>query len=102
MRVLRTRVSVSLPADLVQSIDREAESTKGSRSGTMEEWLRYAARRREQEAYAAEVQAYYRTRTPEEAADDEAIATASTRAYADLEIDEPRAPAKRSSRRRRR
>ncbi len=58
----------------------------------MQETLRYAARKREQDAYAAEVEKYYRTRTPKEAEDDDEFATASTNAFFELNIDEPRAP----------
>ena len=55
-----------------------------SRSAFMEQWLDSSARSASERLLAAEVEAYYSTRMPEEKAEDEAIARASTAAALSL------------------
>jgi predicted transcriptional regulator len=85
----RAKVSVSLSSELLGAIDATAKRSGMSRSAVMEECLRYGVARREQEALDREVEAYYRGRSAQECAEDQAVARASLRAARRLRIDEP-------------
>jgi len=84
---MKTKVSVSLPRDLLEEIDDEAEQTSRSRSQIFEVWLRLAARRRAAEKLERDTLAYYTRRTAEQEAEDEALSRASLRAAKKREID---------------
>lgn len=89
MKRPRTRVTVSLPADLVDLIDRTSRELKETRSALVEEWLRQGASSRAQCALEAEITDYYSRQSAIERADDVAIARAAGRAAARLTLDEP-------------
>jgi metal-responsive CopG/Arc/MetJ family transcriptional regulator len=84
---MKAKVSVSLPSDLLEQIDEEAERTSRSRSQILEVWLRLAARRRAAEKLERDTLAYYASRTAEQEAEDEALSQASLRAGKKREID---------------
>lgn len=84
---MKTKVSVSLPSDLLEQIDTEAAQTSRSRSQIFEVWLQLAARRRAAEKLERDTLAYYTSRTAEQADEDEALARASLRATKKREID---------------
>jgi metal-responsive CopG/Arc/MetJ family transcriptional regulator len=84
---MKTKVSVSLPHDLLEEIDQEAAQTSRSRSQIFEVWLRRAARRRAAEKLEQDTLAYYTSRTAEQEAEDEALSRASLRAAKKREID---------------
>jgi metal-responsive CopG/Arc/MetJ family transcriptional regulator len=84
---VKTKVSVSLPEDLVQEIDNEAERTSRSRSQIFEVWLRLAARRRAAAKLERDTLAYYASRTAEQEAEDEALSRASLRAAKKRRLD---------------
>jgi metal-responsive CopG/Arc/MetJ family transcriptional regulator len=84
---MKTKVSVSLPHDLLEQIDDEAAQTSRSRSQIFEVWLRLAARRRAAEKLERDTLAYYTSRTAEQEAEDEALSRASLRAARKREID---------------
>jgi metal-responsive CopG/Arc/MetJ family transcriptional regulator len=84
---MKVKVSVSLPSDLLEQIDDEAERTSRSRSQILEVWLRLAARRRAAEKLERDTLAYYASRTAEQEAEDEALSQASLRASKKREID---------------
>jgi metal-responsive CopG/Arc/MetJ family transcriptional regulator len=84
---MKTKVSVSLPRDLLQEIDDEAAETSRSRSQIFEVWLRLAARRRAAEELERDTLAYYTSRTAEQEAEDQALSRASQRAAKKREID---------------
>lgn len=84
---MKTKVSVSLPRDLLEEIDSEAEQTSRSRSQIFEVWLRLAARRRAAEKLERDTLAYYTSRTAEQETEDEALSRASLRAAKKREID---------------
>lgn len=84
---MKTKISVSLPRDLVEQIDDEAEQTSRSRSQIFEVWLRLAARRRAAEKLERDTLAYYTSRTAEQEAEDEALSRASLREAKKRKID---------------
>jgi metal-responsive CopG/Arc/MetJ family transcriptional regulator len=100
MRNPRVKISVSLPSDLVARIDDTARAEVRSRSRVLEGWLRATARERAARDLEAATIAYYESLTPEDRREDEAIASASSRAARRLRIDD--SPASGSRRRRRR
>lgn len=84
---MKTKVSVSLPRDLLEEIDSEAELTSRSRSQIFEIWLRLAARRRAAAKLEQDTLAYYASRTAEQETEDEAISRASLRVAKKRKID---------------
>lgn len=84
---MKTKISVSLPRDLLEQIDDEAEQTSRSRSQIFEVWLRLAARRRAAEKLERDTLAYYTSRTAEQEAEDEALSRASLREAKKRKID---------------
>jgi len=84
---MKTKVSISLPRDLLEEIDSEAELTSKSRSQIFEIWLRLAARRRAAATLELDTLAYYASRTAEQEAEDEAISRASLRMAKKRKID---------------
>ncbi|HET7504624.1 MAG TPA: ribbon-helix-helix protein, CopG family [Kofleriaceae bacterium] len=84
---MKTKVSVSLPRDLLEEIDEEAAQTSRSRSQVFEVWLRLAARRRAAAKLERDTLDYYARRTSTQEAEDDALARASLRAARKREID---------------
>lgn len=84
---MKTKVSVSLPLDLLEEIDAEAAQTSRSRSQIFEVWLRIAAHRRAAAQLERDTLAYYASRTAEQEAEDEALSQASLRAAKKRKID---------------
>jgi metal-responsive CopG/Arc/MetJ family transcriptional regulator len=77
----KERVTISIAADLLLEVDREAERHHTSRSAVIEARLQDAERRRKREELDRKVEEYYRALEPETAAEDDAwvraVATAS-------------------------
>jgi metal-responsive CopG/Arc/MetJ family transcriptional regulator len=95
----RVKVSVSLPAELVARVDREARGRPGSsRSAVVEQWLRQGARLKAEDDLRAAVIAYYRELMPEEKVEEEALARALSRAGRRLRVDDVRARSTRKQR----
>ena len=84
---MKTKVSVSLPRDLLEEIDSEARQTSRSRSQIFEVWLRIAARRRAAAKLERDTLAYYTNRTAEQETEDEALSRASLRAAQKRKLD---------------
>jgi metal-responsive CopG/Arc/MetJ family transcriptional regulator len=84
----RVKISVSLPRDLVARIDSAARSEARSRSRVLEGWLRASARETAARELEAATIAYYESLTPEDRYEDEAMASASSRAARHLSIDD--------------
>ena len=100
MKVLRKRVSVSLPADLLDLIDRQSRDLRRARSQIVEDWLRGAAERGVWRKLDEEIEAAYQYRTDPERVEDEAIARALGRAARQLQFDEEVASDRRGETRR--
>ena len=96
MKTTRTRVTVSLPADLVQLIDRCTRELKETRSGLVEDWLRRASRQYRQRVLDDEITEYYGSRSDAERDEDDAIARTAGLRAAELSFDE--APVRRKRR----
>jgi len=89
MQVPRVKISVSLPGDLVDRIDRAARSEARSRSRVLEGWLRATARERTAQELEQATVAYYEGLTPEDRREGEAMSAASSRAARRLRVDDP-------------
>jgi metal-responsive CopG/Arc/MetJ family transcriptional regulator len=98
MQTGRSKISVSLPRDLVARIDRAARAEARSRSRVLEAWLQATARENAARDLEQATVAYYATMTSEDRGEDEAIAAASSRASRRLRVDD--SPESRSPRRR--
>jgi metal-responsive CopG/Arc/MetJ family transcriptional regulator len=94
----KTKISISLDADVLDAVDRRAKRNKITRSAVMEQWLRSAARQVEMQRLEEETAAYYDSLTPAERAEDAAIAEASSRAAQHLIFDAPSPQRKRRRR----
>src|SRR5688572_6167405 len=55
----RRAISVSLPVDLIEKLDRRSERTGSSRSAVVEDLLRSGARHRSHSDLNLEIEAYY-------------------------------------------
>lgn len=84
---MKTKVSVSLPRDLLEEIDDEAAQTSRSRSQIFEVWLRLAARRRAAAKLERDTLAYYTNRSFEQETEDASLSRASLRAAKQRKID---------------
>ena len=107
----KTKLSISLSRSLLTDIDREAKQTGASRSGVIEAWLEQSALRVREAQLAADVIAYYETRTAAERREDERLAHAMSAAARRVKYepweDEPesgrqRAPSRVAARKRKR
>jgi hypothetical protein len=88
----KLKVSLTLSADVVALVDRDARHHKGTRSGIVEQWLRRAASRNvEQEIEHATV-AYYRSLRADERAEDAAMSRALSAAARRLSYDDTAMP----------
>jgi metal-responsive CopG/Arc/MetJ family transcriptional regulator len=92
----RVKISVSLPRDLVDRIDRAARAEARSRSRVLEGWLGASARERAARELEAATIAYYESLTPEDRREEDAIGLASSTAARRLRIDDlPRSGSRR-------
>jgi metal-responsive CopG/Arc/MetJ family transcriptional regulator len=99
MQAPRVKISVSLPSDLVERIDRAARAAARSRSRVLEGWLRATARERAAQELEEATIAYYESMTAEERQEAEAMSASSSRTARRVRIDEP--PRSRTRRRKR-
>lgn len=83
----KSKISISLAADVLAAIDREAKVRSQPRSAVIESWLRSAARRNAEAMLASEVIAYYDSLTAEERHEDERVARALSHAAKRIDYD---------------
>ena len=76
----KVKLSISLSADVLAAVDREARKRSEPRSAVIEGWLRTAARESAEASLASEVIAYYNTLTAEERREDAQVSAALTAA----------------------
>jgi metal-responsive CopG/Arc/MetJ family transcriptional regulator len=95
----KLKISISLDADLLDTVDRRAEREKTTRSAIMEQWLRSASRQAELQRLEEETAAYYDSLTPSEKAEDAEWVEFASRSARKLTIDEPNTRHKRRARR---
>ena len=87
MPATRTTISVSLPRDLVDRIDRVARSEARSRSRVIEDWLRTASRSGTQREPERATVAYYDSLTAPEVREERSLSAALSSAARKLRID---------------
>jgi hypothetical protein len=66
MTTVKLKVSLTLSADLVALVDRDAKRRKDTRSGVVEQWLRRAAAGNVERELEQATAAYYRSLRDEE------------------------------------
>jgi hypothetical protein len=76
MTAAKLKVSVTLSAELVALIDRDAQRRKDTRSGIVEQWLRRAANARVEQDVVDATAAYYRSLRGEDRGEDESLSRA--------------------------
>jgi metal-responsive CopG/Arc/MetJ family transcriptional regulator len=86
--VAKLKVSLTLSADVVELVDRDARRHKDTRSGVIEQWLRRAAQANVQKEIEDATAAYYQSLRGDEREEDEAVAKALSRAARHVSYDE--------------
>ncbi|MDB4956460.1 MAG: hypothetical protein JWO36_4029 [Myxococcales bacterium] len=99
MAAAKLKVSLTLSADLVKTLDRTAARTHSTRSGLAETWLRVAASHAAARSIEDATAAYYAELTGDAKQEEEAIARATTNAARRITYDAP--PRSRASKPRR-
>jgi metal-responsive CopG/Arc/MetJ family transcriptional regulator len=56
---IRTRVTISLPSELVRRMDRQSRAQGASRSGVAERWLRAGERQASLSSLEQDIESYY-------------------------------------------
>src|SRR5262249_37802019 len=97
----KRKVSITIDADLLGRIDKEATSSSTSRSTVIESWLRASSRSHLQAQLDADTLAYYQGLSRSERAEDAEWAAFSSREFSRMEVNEPPARLRRSAKRRR-
>ncbi len=91
----KLKVSLSLSADLVALVDRDARRLKGTRSGVIEHWLRRAATASAQAELAEATVAYYDSLRSEDRAEEEALSRALSASSRRVRYGAPPTPSRR-------
>jgi metal-responsive CopG/Arc/MetJ family transcriptional regulator len=85
----KIKLSITLPADLVDRIDAAAQrQDRANRSAVIEQWLRRGARARALDALHEETLAYYTSRDGEDVAEDERLGRALGQAARKVQYDD--------------
>lgn len=84
----KLKVSLTLSAEVVALIDRDARQRKDTRSGVVEQWLRRAANAEAGQKIEAATAAYYAGLRTEERAEDEVLARALSASARRVSYDE--------------
>jgi hypothetical protein len=95
----KLKVSLTLSADLVALVDRQARRGDGSRSGVVEQWLRRAANASVEKEIDDATVSYYRSLRGDDHAEDERLSRALSRAVRHVAYDDGPAPRRRAARR---
>jgi metal-responsive CopG/Arc/MetJ family transcriptional regulator len=93
----KLKVSLTLSADLVALVDRDARRRNDTRSGVIEQWLRRAANTKTAAEIDAATAAYYRSLRGEERDEEEALSKALSGAARRVSYDEGAAPRRRQA-----
>lgn len=98
----KLKVSVTLSAEVLALVDRDAERRNDTRSGVVEDWLRRAAAAGAKADLDRDTAAYYRSLGDDERAEDEALARAASSAARRVTYEAPRRSPTRAPKARRR
>lgn len=93
--VTKLKVSLSLSADIVALVDRDARRCNDTRSGVVEQWLRRAAAANVERQVEEATAAYYRSLRNDERAEDEAASKALSTAARRVSYDDSETPRRR-------
>ena|SRR5450432_1306086 len=88
----KLKVSLTLSADVVALVDRDARQHKDTRSGVVEQWLRRAANADAEKSIEEATAAYYLSLRGEERAEDEVVSKALSTAARRVSYDEGETP----------
>lgn len=92
----KLKVSLTLSADLVALVDRDARRAKGSRSAVVEQWLRKAASSNVEHEIDAATAAYYRSLRGEDRTGDESLSRSLSGAARRVAYDDSAARGRRA------
>jgi hypothetical protein len=92
MTAAKLKVSLTLSADVVALVDRDAERRNDTRSGVVEQWLRRAANASVERAIAEATAAYYGSLRAEDRAEDASLSRALSGAARRVSYDDPPVP----------
>ncbi len=96
--VRKVKLSITLSADLVRALDRQAAAGAGrTRSSVLESWLRSVERSHRARALEEAVAAYYDSLDDEARDDDESLSRALTGAARRVHFDPPAVRRRRSA-----
>jgi metal-responsive CopG/Arc/MetJ family transcriptional regulator len=84
----KLNVSMTIPADLIELVDRDARRQNDTRSGVVEQWLRRAASAAVEKDIADATAAYYLSLRAHERAEEKALARASSKAARHVSHDD--------------
>jgi len=76
MTAAKLKVSLTLSADVVALVDRDAQRRNDTRSGVVEQWLRRAANASVEQEVADATAAYYRSLRGDDLVEDESLSRA--------------------------
>jgi thioesterase domain-containing protein len=88
----KLKVSLTLSADVVALVDRDAKQHKGTRSAIVELWLRRAATAEIARSIEDATAAYYQSLRSDQRDDDESLSKALSAATRRVSYDDSRAP----------
>jgi len=98
MTAAKLKVSLTLSADVVALVDRDAQRRNDTRSGVVEQWLRRAASASVEHEIAEATAAYYGSLRGDERAEDESLSRALSSGTRRVSHEGAPAPGRRRSR----
>lgn len=99
MTAAKLKVSLTLSADVLALVDRDAERRNDTRSGVVEQWLRRAANASVEQEIAEATAAYYGSLRSEERIEDASLSRALSDAARRVSYDDRPGPLRRRGRR---
>lgn len=95
MTARKLKVSLTISADLLELVDRDARRRNDTRSGVVEHWLRRAANATVEKEIEDATTAYYQSLRRDDRAEDEAIARGLSAAARHVAYDDAARPRRR-------
>jgi len=95
MTATKLKVSLTISADLLELVDRDARRRNDTRSAVVEQWLRRAANATLEKEIEDATTAYYQSLRGNERAEDEALARGLSKAARRVAYDDATLPRRR-------
>jgi metal-responsive CopG/Arc/MetJ family transcriptional regulator len=95
----KLKVSLTLSADLLALVDRDARRRQDTRSGVVEQWLRRAAAAHVEREIEEATATYYRSLRGDESAEEETLSKALSVAARRVSYDDSESPRRRLAKR---